>query len=156
MTVKLPKKGHIPVVGGREETYTALYIVGFASDSGGPIAGPVMLGVCGHAHLHRRIETIQENNPHQIKPFSLVWLPDLNVARRLMKVIRLNVSRLKLMGDWFSISPKYAEKLIVEAANQSGIRLMGNREFRRISKSPDEIEIDRMDDFLRSLGFPIT
>jgi len=144
IAVRLPKQGYLPVIGGRvEEPFACIYIAAPPAEQ-----KPVKLGYClNHDHLVEKLA-----------PFKLVevfWVPDLNLAKRLMHgaYALLRAKERELSDGSFDTTAKKARSALVESASFHKIPMCPNRAYLKMCKSPAERRRAETDRFLQRLGW---
>jgi hypothetical protein len=163
MAAKLPKPGHVPVIGRREVVLACVYVIG---PDNGDSATPLKIGAC--ADLARYFKTLQGAHWNDLRLHDAFWVPDYSVANRVAAGAHsfMRKDGLHIRGEWFAVSAKTAAHWIKESAR--GQELPGNRrrgerkalsvplltndQYRKICQSPKQLRENEFTNFLRSCG----
>lgn len=149
MAVKLPKTGHVPVIGRCEVVLACVYVIG-----AGP--SPVKVGAC--LDLNRHLDELQRASHCLLKVHDACWLPDLRLAKRVAAGAHtlMRATGKHIRGEWFDVPPKRAAAWLAESARSLDIPLMSNDRYRSICASPAERRDNEFSNFLRSVGITST
>ena len=146
MSAKLPKRGHMPIIGRREEILACVYIIGVASAQ-----KPVKIGGC--LKLQRQFEELQAAHYEEIKLRDVYWVADMALAQRVVNAIHKVLCPHRIRGDWFDVASSVASRELSEVAKSLGIPLMTNQQYHKICRGPAGRRANEIDAFLRKLGF---
>jgi hypothetical protein len=155
LMAKLPKRGHTPVIGGRAHGVTrpqpkdrmaCIFIIGVASK-----LRPIMIGGC--VDIWNKLEELQGAHYEEIKVRDLFWLPDMGVAQRLVNATHKVIDQHRIRGYWFGVTVADGVTALKAASASAKIPFTTNQEYKKICKSPTELDDHEFDKLISHLGF---
>jgi hypothetical protein len=143
MTVKLPKPGHVPIIGRREETMACVYVIGLVS-----APEPVKISAC--VNLVDRFDEAKRSNIADIKLHTVYWLGDLASANRVLAGVLEQLRPVR--GQVFNVTAAIADRALQDSAKRLNIPLMPNEKYLKICIGPAGRRDNKIENVRRSIG----
>ena len=136
----------IPIIGGKEEDLSCVYLVGSNAFSG------IYMDVCWGRNAMTRFNDLQEANFFDLTILDAFWFPDIHLARRVRTEAMSQLYPRK--GNWLAlVNSKEIGKELNNAASRLRIPLMSNREYKKICAGPKERRDNEIKAFVKKYGF---